>query len=145
MANKGVQAMKYVSGTYSEDEFNADWLMGNSLSLLQYAISGSSMDWVKAHANISYSYALELRPREQLDIDHNGFLAEEDDIEKSGLEVIAGLNAAIQAILERIWHDQHQPNSPLAMPIQKEHDRTLGQEMSHAIGYFASWLMSAFQ
>ncbi|CAF3818706.1 unnamed protein product, partial [Rotaria sp. Silwood1] len=81
---KAVQALRAVFGTEYEH--------GNIGSTI-YIASGNAVDWTFGKANITFSYAVELR-----DTGEYGFLLPEDQIVPTGKETLAGELALLRYI-----------------------------------------------
>jgi hypothetical protein len=85
-----VAAIKAVNGTTYEYGTTADIL---------YTMGGGAIDYTRAVLNISYSFALELRPKWRT---LNGFNLPQDQIEAAASEAWAG----ILVVLERVASGQ---------------------------------------
>ncbi|CAF5138617.1 unnamed protein product, partial [Rotaria magnacalcarata] len=86
---KAVKALGAVFGT--------NYVHGNIGSTI-YIASGNTVDWTFGAANITFSYAVELR-----DTGEYGFLLPEDQIVPTGKETLAGELALLQYIEGKVY------------------------------------------
>ncbi|MCP9259664.1 Carboxypeptidase B [Dirofilaria immitis] len=61
-----------------------------------YAFSGGSSDWVKATANVKYSYTIELRPSKSTS---NGFILNKQELIPIGRETYEGIKVVIDKVI----------------------------------------------
>ncbi|KAJ3380861.1 carbamoyl-phosphate synthase (glutamine-hydrolyzing) cpa2 [Lobulomyces angularis] len=90
-AQDGASALKKIHGT--------NFKVGGICKTI-YQASGNSVDWVYARANVTYSYAIELR-----DTGRYGFLLPPDQIIPSGEELFSGLTGLAETVAtqEKRW------------------------------------------
>jgi len=62
------------------------------------------MDWVKGKANITFSYALELRPSGELGL--AGFAVNKSNIIPSGEEIWAGMKVVAEEVILKFGNKQ---------------------------------------
>ncbi|KAM3721004.1 putative carboxypeptidase suro-1 [Dirofilaria immitis] len=87
VAKKAVESLRKLYGTKYE--------YGTGPEVI-YAFSGGSSDWVKATANVKYSYTIELRPSKSTS---NGFILNKQELIPIGRETYEGIKVVIDKVI----------------------------------------------